>query len=96
MVLAGLVLDYFWRAGEFKNRALKLAGDACRQYNLQLLDQTVVIRGYWPTRRISGNWAMRRSYEFEFTSTGSERYRGRLVLVGMELADIEFQAYHLS
>ncbi len=95
MALAGFVLHYWWQSGEFKSRALTLALQHCQQLNLQLLDQSMVIRGYRPTRREDGRWLFRRTYQFEFTSTGQQRYRGYLILLGYRLVSIELEAYQI-
>jgi len=54
-----------------------------------------VIRGLWPERRAGGRLGLRRTYHFEFTSTGDQRYRGILVLIGMQLRSIELEAFKL-
>ncbi len=95
MAIGGFVLHYWWQSGEYKNRALALALQHCRQLNLQLLDQSMVIRGYWPKRFEDGKWRIRRSYQFEFTSTGHQRYRGNLILFGSRLDSVELEAYQL-
>ncbi len=95
MVIGGFMLHYWWQSGEFKNRALDLATQHCQQLGLQLLDQSMVIRGYWPVRRVSGRWLIRRTYQFEFTSTGHQRYRGNLVLMGFIPDSIELEAYQI-
>lgn len=97
--LIGFVLNYWWQSGEYKGRALKLAAQYCQQHDLQLLDQSMVISGYWPHRNERRNergvWVIRRTYDFEFTSTGQQRYRGRLTLMGFQLDKIELEAYQL-
>lgn len=95
LALIVFVLQYWWQSGEFKGRALKLAAQYCQQHELQLLDQSMVIKGYWPCRNSRKVWVMRRIYDFEFTSTGHRRYRGRLTLMGLQLAGIELEAYQL-
>ena len=51
LVLAGLVAFYWWQSGLFKGRARDLATLHCQQLGLQLLDQSMVIVGFWPVRR---------------------------------------------
>ena len=93
--LGGFVIQYWWQSGEFKGRALKLALDYCQQHDLQLLDQSMVIKGYWPKKSRRGIWVIRRTYSFEFTSTGQQRYQGKLVLEGLALDTIELETYQL-
>ena len=95
LVLAGLGALYWWQSGLFKGKARQLATEHCRQLDLQLLDQSMVITGFWPVRTSLGNIAFRRTYQFEFASTGDQRYRGRVVREGMTLKSIELEAYKL-
>ena len=90
-----LILLYWWHSGAYKGRARHFAERHCREHDLQLLDQSMVIRGLWPERKLDGRWALRRTYQFEFTSTGDQRYQGTLVLLGMQLLSIEFETYKL-
>ena len=93
LVPLGVVLLYWWQSGEFKGRALELALRQCQQLDLQLLDQSMVITGYWPARNANANFVMRRTYQFEFTSTGQRRYQGVVVLLGLQLYSIELETY---
>jgi len=77
LVFVGLVTIYWWQSGLFKGRARQLAMEHCRQLDLQLLDQSMVITGFWPTQSSMGNLVFRRTYQFEFSSTGDRRYRGK-------------------
>jgi len=95
LVLAGMLALYWWQSGQFKGRARDLATAHCQQLGLQLLDQSMVIVGFWPVRSRAGSLVFRRSYQFEFSSIGDRRYQGKLVLEGMALKTIELEAYRL-
>ena len=93
--VAGAVALYWWQSGDYKGRARDLATRHCAGLGLQLLDQSMVITGLWPTRGADGRLGFRRRYQFEFTSTGARRYQGRLTLIGKRLGGIELEAYQL-
>ena len=93
LIPLGLAFHYLWRSGKFKGRAREIASRHCRELNLQLLDQSMVIMGYWPARNSKASFVMRRSYQFEFTSTGARRYQGKIMLLGLQLSNIELEAY---
>ena len=95
LVIAGLGALYWWQSGLFKGKARQLATEHCRQLDLQLLDQSMVITGFWPIRTSGGSFAFRRTYQFEFSSTGDRRYQGRLILEGIKMKSIELEAYKL-
>ncbi len=86
---------YLWRSGQFKDRALQVASEHCKQLGLQLLDHSMVIVGLWPVRDASGRLLLRRSYRFEFASTGDHRYHGKLMLIGLQLERIDLETYKL-
>ncbi len=93
LVPVGLLLHYWWESGKFKGRARDLASRHCQQLNLQLLDYSMVITGYWPTRDANGDIVIRRTYQFEFTSTGERRNQGIIVLFGSQIKSIDLEAY---
>ncbi|MDH3219743.1 MAG: DUF3301 domain-containing protein [Gammaproteobacteria bacterium] len=94
LVLAAMLALYWWQSGLYKGRARDLATTHCSQLGLQLLDQSMVIVGFWPVRA-AGRLVFRRSYQFEFASTGDQRYQGRLVMEGMNLKSISLEPYKL-
>lgn len=55
---------------------------ACRQYGVQLLDDTVALDGLWLRRDETGQIRLERRYLFEFTESGTSRQRGVVVMLG--------------
>lgn len=51
--------------------AIQHARRACKQHDLQFLDQTVALSRMRPRRDPHGNPCWQRDYAFEYTSTGS-------------------------
>lgn len=66
---------------------------ACRREAVQLLDETVVCRLLRLARDDSGRLALRRVYEFEYSDSGYDRYRGALVLQGREVVMLDLGAH---
>lgn len=95
LILVGATAVYWWQSGLFKGRARELATVHCRQLDLQLLDQSMVITAIWPALSQSGKIEFRRTYQFEFSSIGDRRYQGQLVMQGMHLKSIELETYKL-
>lgn len=89
------VCYYAWHAHGMKETALAATRKYCRQMDVELLDDTVVLRGFWLKRDGSGRLHMWRSFLFEFTSTGEERYSGRIVLLGNRVEDIQLEPHRL-
>jgi len=89
MALLVAVFSFWWQSDRVKNHALTQVAALCRRQNLQLLDQTLVLKGLWPVRDETGALGLRRRYSFEFTSTGETRYQGRVLLLGGRLLSLE-------
>jgi hypothetical protein len=78
----------------YKDLAYKSAMQFCREAGVQLLDQTIVLRSLRPLKQ-SQHWQLRRHYEFEFTSTGADRYKGQITLLSNTVIDIQLAAHRL-
>ena len=86
---------YWWQAHGMKERALGATRKHCREMDLDLLDDTVVLRGFWLKRDGTGRLRMWRSYLFEFSTTGEQRYQGRIVLLGDGVESIHLQPHRM-
>ena len=85
-----LLLGWFWldsmRAREI---ATEICKTACKQRELQFLDQTVALRRLGLAWRSEG-LRLRRVYRFDFSEEGVGRRSGYLVMRGMALEDLSF------
>ncbi len=94
--LIGLILSlgYFFscalKAREIAFNAVKAH---CRQLELQLLDDCVALTGFWGKRDENGQWQAWRTYAFEFSSTGWERYNGKIIMLGPKILSIQLEPY---
>ena len=106
---ACVALGYlFWnRQQQARLLALQSVRRHCQQEDVQLLDDTLVLERI-RIRRIPslqlvkgegrsqpGGWRLVRTYRFEFSSTGDERYQGLLTLIGRRVAKLELQAHRI-
>lgn len=87
---------WWWRAQAVKEVALRVAREHCRSLDVQLLDESVVLRGFWLKRDTGGTLCVRRSYVFEFTSTGDDRYHGCVVMLSMTMETIQLEPHRLN
>lgn len=78
-----------------KEIARKAGKTACQQNQVQLLDDTVEKKKIWLRRNQLGRLQLCRLYLFEFTSDGTQRYQGRIVLAGQFVVDISMDAYRI-
>lgn len=85
---------WWWQARELKDIALQAARRHCQMVNVQLLDDSMVLMRTRVERADSG-WRLVRRYQFEFTSTGDERYRGDVQLEGRRVTRLELQPHRI-
>ena len=86
----------WWHGQGVKASALKHVKRYCDEHDIQLLDESLVLRKLWPARNARGVMSLQRTYFFEFTSTGEYRYRGTVTLLGYQLQSVDAQTHHLQ
>ncbi len=91
-VLIGL---YWWRLQAVKEKALQSTRAYCENMGVDLLDDGLVLKGFWWKRDSQGRVRVWRSYWFEFSSTGNDRYRGRTVVLGDRVEHIQLDPHRL-
>lgn len=95
LTLFTALVVFWWHSDAVKNEALKLVDSYCKRLGLQLLDQSMVINSVWPATDQSGTYRLKRKYRFEFTSTGEQRYRGSIVMIGRNQHSIKLDPHVL-
>ncbi len=92
-----ILLACYWVYAAFQVREIALTAVKlkCKQHDLQLLDQSISIKAVWFKRDAAGNLRFWRSYKFEFSSTGVDRYQGLIVMLGRVVTSVSFEAYRL-
>jgi hypothetical protein len=87
------VILYWLSAARAKENASRGARLRCQQEGVLFLDDTVALR-HWRLRRdSSGAIRIHREYAFEFATDGGIRYRGRVILWGAQVREIELEAH---
>lgn len=88
-------LAAFWYKNlSYKDLAYRSALSFCREADVQLLDQTIVLTSLRPGKHLQ-KWYLRRHYQFEFTTSGADRYKGHITLMGRSVIDIQLAAHRL-
>lgn len=87
--LLGLGIWFWVDSMNAKERAVTVAIRACREIDVQFLDQTVALESMKPTRNSYGHLVWRRIYSFEYSSNGVERRLGRVILRGRVLEQVQ-------
>jgi hypothetical protein len=87
---------FWWHSHGVKENALRATRNHCKAMDVQLLDESVVLRGVGFQRDVLGHMRLRRSYLFEFTSTGDERYHGCTVMLGRRVETIQLATHRMN
>ncbi|MDD3674860.1 MAG: DUF3301 domain-containing protein [Thauera propionica] len=88
LVLGGIV--WFWFDSlKAREAGLEAARRACQREGLQFLDETVVGHGIKLARDERGHMVLRRGFDFEYSLTGNDRYRGAVVIEGREVVLVD-------
>ena len=96
LFLAGFVIWYWWRSKAIKDSVLQAAKDYCKSMDVMLLDDAVFLRGLWFKRDDRGNMRVWRRFMFDFTSTGEERYAGRIIMLGQRIIHTELEPHRFG
>lgn len=87
---------YYWRGALLvKERAYVAAQKRCEEMQVQLLDETIYLRRLWFKRNDQGKLSLWRSFYFEFTVTGGDRYFGRVIMLGSRITLVELDPHRL-
>ena len=87
---------FWWNAHAVKELAFKATKAYCESVGVQLLDDGLALRGFWMRRDGFGNLCLRRSFLFEFTTTGEQRYYGSTVMLGRRLESVQLAPHRLN
>jgi len=93
LFLGSFLVWYWWRAKAIKDRVLQAAKVYCKQMDVMLLDEAVYLRGLWFKRDRQGNLRVWRRFLFDFTTTGEQRYLGRIIMLGQRIEHMELDPH---
>lgn len=96
LLLAGLLIYYWWRSQQIKDKAYQAVLTRCYKLDVELLDGTIALTKQKLTKDKNGRWHWLRHYQFEFTSTREHRYRGMVTMAGFHVVEIELEPFHIN
>ncbi|MDD1628483.1 MAG: DUF3301 domain-containing protein [Methylococcaceae bacterium] len=91
-----LAYGYWFNAQKAKEIALGVASAHCLSMEVQMLDGYVALNGIGLKRNKTGKMLLRRSFLFEFSSTGNERYNGTVSMLGRQVESIYMDPYRIE
>ncbi len=87
LLLLGTTIGTWLKLSSARERAVREARAQCQQHGVQLLDETVGLRGI-RLRRVNGLRRVERCYAFEVSIDGHDREPGRLWMIGGALTSL--------
>lgn len=93
VLVLGAVVWFWFDSLKAREAGVAAARRACSREGLQLLDETVVGRLLRPARDEGGHLVLRRVFDFEYSLSGDDRYRGAIVLQGREVVLVDLAAH---
>lgn len=86
LLIAGAAIFFWWNAARAAvERATQVGRNACAAANVIWLDQSVQATGVRLRRNDDGRMGLERSFRFDYSYDGVERYTGKLVMHGDRL-----------
>lgn len=95
LLLLVSVVGLWLKLSVARERAVLEARRQCQQHGLQLLDETVGLRGVG-LRRVHGQRRFERCYGFEVSIDGDDREPGRLWMIGTALSRLSLPTIALA
>ncbi len=96
LILFLLMIAAYWSsATKAREIALTAVAFRCREMEVFLLDDCVALTAQWLKRDADGAIKVWRTFQFEFTSTGDDRYHGKVIMLGRKIQSIQMDAYRI-
>ncbi|WP_394752315.1 DUF3301 domain-containing protein [Crenothrix sp.] len=98
IIFIGLLLGAFWywtSAQKVKEIAFNATKDYCLAMEVQMLDAYIALSNLGFQRDSAGKIQLKRTFSFEFSSTGYERYSGKIIMLGRKVKSIVMDPYRL-
>jgi len=89
LVVIGATIWFWSDSLRARERMTATCTHICSEMRLQFLDETVALARLRLTRTDRGWLAWRRIYNFEFSESGSDRWKGRALLTGQRVESVQ-------
>ncbi len=101
MLLSDLLLIFLffivtflvWQHHVVRRKAYENALRYTQFHKLILLDESIVLKKIRIVKSNSSFFGLERTFQFEFSSIGDERYKGEIILTGVRQKSISLQAF---
>lgn len=81
-LLIFIIVHFWWKTMQARERAEKIAQAACKKENVQILDVTVSLKKFSFEKNKKGQRIFLRYFNFEFSLNGEDRHMGTIAMRG--------------
>ena len=96
IIALGLIAYYWSYTQKLKSYAVRGAKRRCQESGVQFLDHTVVYNKMRWFKNSAGQRRLQREYMFDFTSTGEQRYVGKIYLQAHQVIAVELGTFSIN
>jgi len=97
ILLLFIAAIWFWLDGiHAKDIASRAGKKSCSDQGVNFLDDTVEITRTRLKRDSAGKLHFYREYRFEFSSDGSQRYRGEMTVFGKQVSNVILEPHRMT
>lgn len=89
LIALGCLVWFWYDTIRAREAGLQVARATCQREGVQLLDDTVACRSTRLARDDNGRMVLRRVYDFEYSGSGNDRYRGSVMIMGKDVAMLD-------
>lgn len=68
----------------------------CHENDIQLLDDNIRLSSMKLKKNSANKWKIARCFKFEFTSTGEQRYEGKIETLGSRINNIQLDPFRID
>ncbi|MDC9729455.1 MAG: DUF3301 domain-containing protein [Methyloprofundus sp.] len=87
----------YWQSSQkIKEIAWRATKRHCDELELQMLDGYIALIKLTLGKNAAGNWQWVRRYQFEFSATGGDRYRGMITMHARQIDSIQLDPYRIQ
>lgn len=96
MIMLFTVMFLYWQSAQkVKEIALAATIRHCYDMELQMLDGYIALQSMSLKKDRRGQLHIVRAYLFEFSSTGAERYNGKILMFGRRIESMQLDPYRV-
>jgi hypothetical protein len=96
IILVTVAFLYWQSAQKIKEIAWRATKMRCDELELQMLDGYIALIKLTLGKNNFGKWQLIRHYQFEFSSTGGDRYQGMITMCARRINSIQLDPYRIQ